>query len=72
MDPNVNRSDSQECLEAGSNALPAADQATVLLLKPGKCPLGLEPGYHLFDGSTTIFLRLPDALRDLRPDTPLP
>src|SRR4030095_5895769 len=72
MDPNVNRGESQECLEACGDALPADDQATVFLLKPSKCPLGLEPWDHLCDGPTTIFLGLPDALRDLCPDAPLP
>ena len=56
MDPNVNRGESQECLETCGDALPADDQATGLLLQPGKGPLGLEPWHHLCDGPTTIFL----------------
>src|SRR6516162_753404 len=72
MDPNVNRGESQECLETCGDALPADDQAPVFLLKPGKGPLGLEPWHHLCDGPTPIFLGLPDALRHLGPDTPLP
>src|ERR687886_2813371 len=72
MDPNVNRGESQECLETCGDALPADDQATVFLLKPGKGPLGLEPWNHLCDGPTPIFLGLPDALRALGPDPPLP
>src|ERR671937_504783 len=72
MDPNVNRGESQECLETCGDALPADDQATVCLLKPGTGPLGLEPWHHLCDGPTTMFLGLPDALRDLGPDPPLP
>src|SRR4030095_8124914 len=72
MDPNVNRGESQECLETCGDALPADDQAPVFLLKPGKGPLGLEPWHHLCDGPTTMFLGLPDALRDLCPDPPLP
>src|SRR5690349_17971506 len=72
MDPNVNRGESQECVETCGDALPADDQATVFLLKPGKGPLSLEPWHHLCDGPTTIFLGLPDALRDLRSDPSLP
>src|SRR4030095_6998109 len=72
MDPNMNRGESQECLETCGDALPADDQAPVFLLKPGKGPLGLEPWHHLCDGPTPIFLGLPDALRDLGPAPPLP
>src|SRR4030095_15340919 len=72
MDPNMNRGESQECLETCGDALPADDQAPVFLLKPGKGALGLEPGHHLCDGPAPIFLGLPDALRDLGPDPPLP
>jgi hypothetical protein len=72
VDPNVNRGKSQECLEAGGDALPADDQATVLLLPPGKGPLRLEPWDHLFDRAATMLLGLPDALRALRPDPALP
>ena len=72
MDPNVNRGESQECLETCGDALPADDQASVFLLKPGQGPLGLEPWHHLCDGPAPIFLGLPDALRELGPDPPLP
>src|SRR4029453_4692958 len=72
MDPNMNRGERQECLETCGDALPADDQAPVFLLKPGKGPLGLEPWPHLCDGPTTIFLGLPDALRALGPEPPLP
>ena len=72
MDPHVNGGERQECLETCGDALPADDQATVFLLKPGKGPLGLEPWHYLCDGPTTIFLGLPDALRDLCSDPSLP
>src|SRR5262244_3475180 len=72
MDPNVNRGESQECLETCGDALPADDQASVFLLKPGKGPLGLEPWHHLCDGPTTMFLGLPNALRDLGSEPSLP
>src|SRR5262249_43853033 len=72
MDPNVNRGESQECLETCGDALPSDNQAPVFLLKPGKGALGLESRHHLFDRSTTRFLRLPDALGDLGPDATLP
>jgi hypothetical protein len=72
VDPNVGRGKSQECLEACGDALPADDQATVFLLKPGKGPLRLEPWDDLFDRSATMFIGLPDALRDLRSDPALP
>ena len=55
MGPDVDRSNRQECLETRCDAFPADDKATVFLLKPGKGPIGLEPGYHFFDGSTTVF-----------------
>src|ERR1700746_1375140 len=72
MDPNVNRGESQECLETCGDALPADDQATVFLLKPGKGPLGLEPRDDLLDRPAPVFLGLPDALRDLCSDPSLP
>ena len=52
MDPDVDRSYRKERLDA----FPADDQATILLLKPGKGSLGLEPWHHFFDGSATVFL----------------
>ena len=57
--------------KAGRNALPAAHQAAILLLEPGKGALGLKPWHHFFDRSAAIVLRLPDPLRDLRPDPTL-
>ena len=72
MDPDMDRSKSQKRLKAGRNALPADHQTTIFLLKPRKRALGLEPWDHCFDRSAPGFLRLPDALGDLCPDTPLP
>src|SRR5262249_32607889 len=71
MDPNVDRGEGQKRLKAGRNALPADHQAAILLLEPGKGALGLKPWYHFFDRSAAIVLRLPDPLRDLRPDPTL-
>ena len=68
----MDRGDRQERLEARGNALPADYQAAILLLEPGKGALRLESRHHLFDRSTTRFLRLPDTLGDLGPDAPLP
>jgi hypothetical protein len=67
----MDRSDCQKCVKAGRNARPLDHQTTVFLLKPGKCLLGLEPWDNFFDRSTTVFLALPDPLRELRPNTPL-
>src|SRR6185503_12990436 len=67
----MDRGDRQKCLKACRNALPPHDQTTIFLLEPGKCPLGLEPRHHLFDGSATVFLRLPDPLGYLGSDTTL-
>jgi hypothetical protein len=72
MDPNMDRGDRQKCVEACSNTLPTHHQTTVFLLEPGKRPLCLEPRGHFFDGSPTVFLRLPDPLRELCPDPALP
>src|SRR6267142_6091673 len=72
MDPYMDCSKSQKRLKACGNALPAGHQTAILLLEPGKCALGLESWDNFFDWSAPVFLRLPDALRDLRPDTPLP
>jgi hypothetical protein len=72
MAPDVDGSDRQKCLETCGNTLPSHDQATVLLLEPGNRPLGLKPRDHFFDRSAPVFLGLPDPLRDLCPDTPLP
>src|SRR5215216_2364278 len=72
MDPNVNRGESQECLEAHGKPLPAHHQTTILLLEPSKGALGLESRHHLLYRSALGFLRLPDALGALGPDTTLP
>jgi hypothetical protein len=68
----MDRGDRKKRLKARRDTLPADDQAAILLLEPGKCPLGLEPWHHFFDRSTPIFLGLPDALGDLRPDPTFP
>ncbi len=72
MDPNMDRGDRQKRVEACRNALPPDHQAAIFLLEPGKRPLRLESWHHFFDRSATIFLGLPDALRELRPDPPFP
>jgi len=65
----MDRDDGQKRVKAGRNAFPPDHQSTVLLLKPGKGPLGLEPRDHFCDRSAAVFLGLPDALRELCPDT---
>src|ERR687886_403643 len=70
MNPNMDRGDRQKRVEACRNALPSDHQAPILLLEPSKGPLGLESWHHFFDRSATIFLGLPDALRELCPDPP--
>src|ERR1700704_5284885 len=72
MDPDMDRSKSKKRLKACGNALPTDHQAAILLLEPGKGALRLKSGDHCFDRSAPVFLRLPDPLRDLCPDTPLP
>src|SRR3954454_4135145 len=72
MEPDVDRGDRQERLEAHGNALPSDDQAAILLLEPGKGPLGLESRHHLLHWSAPVFLRLSDPLRDLGPDATPP
>jgi len=72
MHPDVDSRDGQKRVEACGNALPPHHQTPVFLLEPGKCPLGLEPWNRFFDRPATVFLGLPDALRDLRPDPTLP
>src|ERR687884_1678487 len=72
MNPNMDRGDRQKRVEACRNALPSDHQAAILLLEPGKRPLSLESWHHFFDRSATIFLGLPDALRELCPDPPFP
>src|SRR5215211_6971846 len=68
----MDRSKSKQRLKACSDALPTDDQTAILLLEPGKGALRLKAWDNLFDRSASVFLRLPDALRDLCPDTPLP
>src|SRR5919205_554217 len=72
LDPDMDRSDCQERVKTDSKALPANYQATILLLEPGKGPLGLEPRDDLLDRPATVFLGLPDPLRELCPDPPFP
>src|SRR5688572_3212180 len=72
MDPDVNRGKSKKCLKACGNAFPTHHQAAILLLEPGKGVLSLKAGDCFFDRSPPVLFRLPDALRDLRPGTPLP
>ena len=72
MDPDVNRSQSKKRLKACGHALPPDYQAAILLLEPGKGALRLKARDDCLDRSAPVLFRLPDALRDLRPDTPLP
>ena len=72
MDPDVNRSQSKKRLKACDHALPPDYQAAILLLEPGKGALRLKAWDDCLDRSAPVLFRLPDALRDLRPDTPLP
>ena len=66
-DPDMNRGDRQKCLKAGGNALPPHHQKTILLLEPGKRPLGLELWHDFVDWSPTTFLGLPAPLGELCP-----
>src|SRR5713226_1786366 len=72
MNPDVNSGDGQKRLKACGNPLPTHHQAAVFLLEPGKRPLGLESRHHFLDRSASIFLGLPDLLRDVRPNPTLP
>src|SRR6266850_972287 len=72
MYPDVDGSNCQKRVEARGHTLPTDHQAAILLLEPGKCALGLEPRDHVFDWSPSVFLGLPDSLRDLRPYPSLP
>ena len=56
LDPEIDRGDCRKRFKAGRQALAADHQAAILLLEPGKGPLGLEPWYDLFDRSATVFL----------------
>src|SRR5919108_6290419 len=70
-DPDMDRGDRQKCLKACGNTFPPHDQTTILLLEPGKRPLGLEPRHDFFDRSPARFLGLPDPLGELGSYTPL-
>src|SRR5919206_5004150 len=72
LDPDMDRGDCQKRVKAGGDALPAHHQATIFLLKPSKGPLGLEPRDNLLNRPATVFLGLPDPLRELCPDPPFP
>src|SRR6266545_5843497 len=72
MEPDVDRRKSKKRLKACGNALPTDHQAAILLLEPGKCALSLQSWDGFFDRSAPGLCSLPDALQDLRPDTPLP
>jgi hypothetical protein len=72
MDPNMDRGDRKKCIEAGSDTLPPDHKATIFLLEPSKCALGLKPRHDFFDRSAQVFLGLPDPFWDLRPNTALP
>ena len=68
----MERGDRKQCFAAGGDTLPPDHKATLLLLEPGTCPLGLEPRHHFFERSAPRVLRLPDALWALRPAPALP
>ena len=68
----MDRGDCQERVKADGNALPPHHQATILLLEPRKGALGLEPRDDLLDRPATVFLGLPDPLRELCPAAPFP
>ncbi len=68
----MDRRKSKKRLKACGNALPTDHQAAILLLEPGKCALSLQSWDGFFDRSAPGLCSLPDALQDLRPDTPLP
>src|SRR5213593_2581310 len=72
MDPDVDRGDRPERLEARRNALPADHHTTRLFLKPGQGALGLEPWDHFLARSAPVCPRLPDPRRPLRSDPTLP
>src|SRR5919202_938725 len=71
MDPDVNCRKSKKRVKACGKALPTHDSAAILLLEPGKGALRLKAWDGLFDRSPPVFFRLPDPLRDLRPDPAL-
>ena len=71
MNPDVDRGDGQKRIKASGDTLPPDHQATIFLLKPGKCPLRLEPWDDFFDRSATVFLALPHTLWQLCSDPTL-
>lgn len=62
----------QKRCETCGKTLPSDDQAAILFLEPGEGALGLEAGHHFFEWTAPVFLGLPHALGDLRPDATLP
>ena len=72
MNPNMDRGDRQKRIEACRNALPPDYQAALWLLEPGKRPLSVAAWHDLFARSATLFLGLPDPLRELCPAPSLP
>ena|SRR5215470_13365842 len=72
MHPDVHRSKSQKRLKACGHAFPTDHQAAIFLLEPSTGALSLKAWNDFFDRSPPGLFRLPDALRDLGPDTPLP
>src|SRR6266850_7221724 len=62
----------QKRVETCGNTLPPDDQTAILFLQPGEGALGLEARHHFFDWTAPVFLGLPDALGNLRPDATLP
>src|SRR5919198_4835964 len=71
MDPDVNCRKSKKRVKACGKALPTHDSAAILLLEPGKGALRLKAWDGFFARSPPVFFRLPDPLRDLRPDPAL-
>jgi len=61
--------DGEKRVEAGGETFPADDQAAVLPLEPGKCPLGLVARDVLFDWPPARVAVLPHAFGNLGPDT---
>jgi hypothetical protein len=72
MAPDMDRSDRKERLAARREALPADDQATILLRQPSQCPLRLAARDASCDRSATVLLGLPDPRGPLCPDTAPP
>jgi hypothetical protein len=68
MDPHVNHGNSKKRVEARGDTFPAHDQAAILPLKPGKCPLDLEARDSLFDRPPPRFAALPHPFGNLGPD----